>query len=57
MAEILVDVTVICDECGDELTVSRKSSTGYLKIEPCDRCMADADSEGYERGLAEAEHE
>lgn len=55
MADVTVDVEVVCTVCSSELSCSTSRSNGRLLCDPCDKCMADAKEEGREIGIAEAE--
>lgn len=50
-------ITIECDTCRNELTVSLHNETIY--VEPCEVCIHNAEEiatqEGYDEGFAEAE--
>ncbi len=48
-----VEVTLLCSECGDELTVYA-SRYAEIRLDPCERCLGAAKEEGYECGKDEA---
>jgi len=67
MPEVSVNVEVYCARCGDGLCNQTEATTTYnrrepsFRVDPCEKCLEvakdEGDSEGYERGRAEAEAE
>ena len=56
MAEVNIDIEVRCDTCGSDLTVEVSGGIKYIPdfiIEPCEKCLDDARSEGYDEGYQE----
>lgn len=57
--EVSIDFEVYCDRCGagicSNTTVTTSRNRGYpqLRIEPCEKCLAEATKEGYADGYAE----
>ena len=54
-----MEITFICD-CGKELEVANVSVGRYrdvpeVVLKPCEGCLDDADTKGYERGVEETE--
>ena len=47
-----VEINLICAVCKNELTAEQVLSTAY-HVEPCERCMTDAEEEGYGRAKEE----
>ena len=59
MAEITaqVDIEAKCNDCGKTLTMwtheDRYGITDYIEIEPCESCVDDAETKGYDAGHKE----
>lgn len=54
--ETKLEVTVICNDCGDELWINPKRTIGLdIYVEPCSRCTAEAEDKGYQKGREENE--
>jgi hypothetical protein len=54
MADITVDIDVVCDVCSNSLSCVASRSGGRLLCSPCDKCMDDAKKEGLEEGRTES---
>lgn len=54
MPNIEVSIEIFCScgagICGNASVTSRNSSRPAFTVEPCEKCIERADSEGYERG-------
>ncbi len=62
MPDITIDVSVLCDRCGNVLQAESKEDYYNAKefyVEPCETCLDvakdEGDDEGYKRGLKDAE--
>lgn len=52
MAELTVDLDVVCQDCGDDLDVV-VTFHNTIQVEPCSKCLAEARREGYDEGLSD----
>ena len=50
----MIDIEIKCDVCGESLG-NADVSNNTLWVEPCDKCLTDAESKGYKDGVALAE--
>jgi len=50
MSDITFDIGVVCERCGNDLSALYDERKGNLIVEPCDKCLNEADDEGYDRG-------
>ena len=48
-----VEIDVLCDHCGNELTVSEESESSWnnakINVEPCETCLEKAKEEAIEK--------
>ena len=51
MVDLSFEIGVVCEKCGNKL--SAEYENGLLSVEPCEKCLNDADNEGYTRGYDE----
>jgi|GEM_PF-3403325 len=52
MATFEIDITIRCDVCGRTLH-GEFDRHGDLQIEPCSKCLDNAENDGIEQGRAE----
>ncbi len=58
MPDVTIDVEVYCAICGEGLCNQTESVTGpvrqqpQFRVEPCERCLEQAQTEGYDKGWA-----
>ena len=58
MPEIAVDIELYCSTCGEGIcalgTATKRRGQPCFQIEPCEKCMDNATSAGFEVGFKEA---
>lgn len=57
MGKIEVECVIECSECGRTLTFSdnlTRHGALMISVDPCDKCIGDANSDGYREGKDEA---
>lgn len=65
MPEITVDVEIFCEKCGAGLCNQSRSTDGRLgrsrgpaiHVEPCKKCLDDAEMKGYEEGYSKGKQD
>jgi hypothetical protein len=57
MPEVSVEIEVWCNECGEGLCSESTGGSAAVYVNPCPKCMAQAedtgDATGYDRGYAD----
>lgn len=55
MPEVKVEIEVWCS-CGEGLCgqSTGRGRSGGITVEPCDKCLKEAEQEGYDRGYKDA---
>lgn len=58
MPEIAVDIELYCAKCGAGIcangTATRKRNYPCFVIDPCEKCLDIADTQGYDRGVSDS---
>jgi hypothetical protein len=49
----MINITMYCTVCGDEMSVEWASTPGDVRVEPCKSCTDKAHYEGFESGRKE----
>jgi hypothetical protein len=63
MPDIEVDIELFCARCGEGICNNatakrtRIRSQPCFEIEPCEKCLSNAEDKGYQRGYEEAQNE
>ena len=58
MSDVIVDIDVVCSSHPKKtLTASWNEIRKELEVEPCEDCIDEANSEGYDRGLIDGKVE
>lgn len=45
------EIELLCDECGNYLENSERSNNSISDVKPCEKCLTQKYSEGYDDGL------
>jgi hypothetical protein len=53
MPQIKIDVDVYCGKCGNGICHLTSVSQNNFHVEPCDRCMEEAEEKGHSKGWDE----
>lgn len=55
--DVEIEISVRCDYCGEELDIRDvdKTEPYYVKVEPCEKCIRNAEEEAARKAREEAE--